>query len=152
MRYISGEREEGCAFCNQIKQPDCLENLIIHRGKLVYVILNRFPYTNGHLMAVPYQHVSELDALDADTQAEMMALASHAIQVLRRLYRPHGFNIGINMGEAAGAGIAEHIHLHVVPRWTGDASFISLLGHTRVLPELMEDTYHRLVEAWGQTE
>lgn len=148
MGYISGEREEGCAFCNQVKHPDCVDNLIIYRGQRTYVILNRFPYTNGHLMVVPYEHVSELDALDAETRAEMMELASHAVQVLRRLYHPHGFNIGINMGEAGGAGIAEHIHLHIVPRWTGDASFISVLGHTRVLPELMEETYRRVAEAW----
>ena len=148
MRYINGEREEGCAFCNQAQQPDCAENLIIHRSKRVFVILNRFPYTNGHLMAVPYQHVSTLEALDAETRTEMMELACRAVEVLKGLYHPHGFNIGINMGEAAGAGIAEHIHLHVVPRWTGDASFISVLGQTRVLPETLEDTYRRVLQAW----
>jgi ATP adenylyltransferase len=112
------------------------------------VILNRFPYTSGHLMTVPYAHVATLDELDCQTRAELMELAVTAMQVLGAVYHPQGFNLGMNIGDAGGAGIAEHIHMHVVPRWIGDTNFMSALGETRVLPELLNETYRRVCGAW----
>jgi ATP adenylyltransferase len=149
MTYIQNNQfDESCAFCVELSRPDGPENLIVFRGRQAFVILNRYPYTSGHLMVVPYEHQPTLEALDGETRAEMMELAALVLQVLRQVYHPQGFNIGINIGEAAGAGIAEHIHLHVVPRWGGDTNFMSSLGQTRVLPELLEETYRRVREAW----
>ena len=149
MTYIQSNRVEGCVFCTEPTHADGVENLIIKRGQRAFVIVNRYPYTSGHLMIVPYDHQASLELLDAETRAEMMELAAHTVRVLRQIYNPQGFNMGINIGEPAGAGIAEHIHLHVVPRWTGDTNFMSALGQTRVLPELLEDTYQRVLSAWN---
>lgn len=150
MSYIQSLKEENCAFCHEQAREDGADNLILFRGRLVFVILNRYPYTSGHLMTVPYAHFSTLNELDAETRAEMMELANQAMQVLQKVYRPQGFNVGINIGEAAGAGITEHVHLHVVPRWAGDTSFMSSLSQTRVLPETLEDTYRRVKEVWEE--
>jgi len=135
-----------------MEQPDGPENLIIFRGQRAFVILNRYPYTSGHLMVVPYVHQSSLEMLEADIRAEVMELAALGITMLRQVYNPQGFNIGINIGEAAGAGITEHVHLHVVPRWAGDTSFMSSLGQTRVLPESLEDSYRRIKEEWSKKD
>lgn len=140
-----------CVFCEAAKQPDNPENLIIFRGKLAFVILNRFPYTSGHLMVVPYMHSKDLTDLPDDTLLEMMQLTQRAVSVLGQEYQPQGFNIGMNLGAVAGAGITEHLHMHVVPRWQGDANFVSVIGQTRVLPETLEETYHRMREAWKRT-
>ena len=140
-----------CVFCEAAKQPDNPENLIIFRGKLAFVILNRFPYTSGHLMVVPYMHSKDLADLPDDTLLEMMQLTQRAVSVLGQEYQPQGFNIGMNLGAVAGAGITEHLHMHVVPRWQGDANFVSVIGQTRVLPETLEETYHRMREAWKRT-
>ena len=140
-----------CVFCEAAKQPDNPENLIIFRGKLAFVILNRFPYTSGHLMVVPYLHSKDLADLPDDTLLEMMQLTQRAVSVLGQEYQPQGFNIGMNLGAVAGAGITEHLHMHVVPRWQGDANFVSVIGQTRVLPETLEETYHRMREAWKRT-
>ena len=137
-----------CVFCEAAKQPDNPENLIIFRGKLAFVILNRFPYTSGHLMVVPYMHSKDLADLPDDTLLEMMQLTQKAVRVLGQEYQPQGFNIGMNLGAIAGAGITEHLHMHVVPRWQGDANFVSVIGQTRVLPETLEETYQRMREAW----
>ncbi len=144
MTYIENSKEDGCIFCNLQTQKDGPENLIIHRGKLAYVILNRYPYTSGHVMIVPFIHKPNLDELDAPTRAEMMELTSLATRVLRNIYKTQAFNIGVNIGEAAGAGVKEHVHIHVVPRWVGDTNFMSSLAETRVLPEALEDTWKRL--------
>jgi ATP adenylyltransferase len=149
MKYIQNpNKEESCVFCKRPAQPDGAGNLIVARGLRAYVILNLYPYTSGHLMIVPYEHQPSLELLDQGTRAEMMELASTALLVLRAEYRPEGFNLGINVGEAAGAGIAEHVHLHVVPRWFGDTNFMSSLGSTRVLPESLEETYQRVRQGW----
>ncbi len=149
MKYIlNHEPTPGCVFCNAIQQADSAENLIIARGELAFVILNRFPYTSGHLMVVPYEHQPTFEILDPQTHTEIMSLLSRAMGVLREVYQPEGFNIGANIGAVAGAGIASHVHFHVVPRWTGDTNFMSTLGETRVLPETLEDTYQRLYDAW----
>jgi ATP adenylyltransferase len=148
MAYIQSEKENECVFCTELKRPDGYENLIIYRGPQAFVILNRYPYTSGHLMVVPYEHLPSLDLLDAKTRANMMELTNKAIQVLRKIYTPQGFNIGINIGEAAGAGITEHVHMHIVPRWGGDTNFMSSLANTRVLPESLEETYSRVRQEW----
>lgn len=147
MEYIeNNNKEEGCVFCNAQSQQDSAENLIAYRGKLSYVILNRFPYTSGHLMVIPFQHVPNLEELDPDTRAEMMELTSHCTRVLKDIYRPQGFNVGVNIGEAAGAGVLGHVHIHIVPRWKGDTNFMSSVGGVRVLPEALEATYQRVKE------
>ncbi|NUQ85874.1 MAG: HIT domain-containing protein [Anaerolineales bacterium] len=145
MEYIENHnKENGCIFCAAQSREDSAENLIAHRGKLAYVILNRYPYTSGHVMVVPFAHQPTIEELDPATRAEMMELTSLCMTVLRRVYNPQAFNMGANIGEAAGAGVKEHVHIHIVPRWRGDTNFMSALGGTRVLPELLEDTYQRI--------
>ncbi len=145
--YIQTAKTPGCIFCNAINQPDS-EALVIYRAQHSYVILNRYPYTNGHLMVVPYLHMDTIEMLDPDIRAEMMELVSKAMLILREVYQPHGFNLGGNIGSAAGAGIAEHVHLHVLPRWNGDTNFMTAVGNTRILPETIEDTWQRIHDAW----
>lgn len=145
MEYIESDKEEdGCVFCNVQAKADSAENLIAHRGEKAYVILNRYPYTSGHLMVVPFDHKPNLEKLDAGTRAEMMELTTRCMTVLRKIYNPQAFNMGANIGEAAGAGVKAHVHIHIVPRWKGDTNFMSTLGETRVLPEALEDTYQRV--------
>ncbi|MEK6220914.1 MAG: HIT domain-containing protein [Chloroflexota bacterium] len=149
MNYIESDKKlDGCVFCKAIAEKDGPENLIVSRGKLSFVILNRYPYTSGHVMVLPYKHVPTLTALDKATRIEMMEFVSQSTEILQNIYKPQGYNIGANIGEAAGAGIEEHIHLHVVPRWTGDTNFMSSLGETRVLPETMEESFKRIITAW----
>jgi ATP adenylyltransferase len=140
----------GCVFCKVYKQGDGPDNLVIFRGKHCFVILNRYPYTSGHLMVVANDHLPSLEDLDAETRAEMMELATRAMVVLRSIYHPDGFNLGANIGDAAGAGVAGHVHLHVVPRWTGDANFMMTLAETKVMNEALEDTYARISAAWKE--
>jgi len=144
MEYIENNKQEGCVFCNAQEQEDSAANLIALRGERAYVILNRYPYTSGHLMVVPFEHKPTLEELDPLTRAEMMELTTRCMAVLRKVYRPQAFNMGANIGEAAGAGVKAHVHIHIVPRWAGDTNFISILGETRVLPETLETTYQRL--------
>jgi ATP adenylyltransferase len=149
MEYILTPKSgEACIFCDGLKQVDGTDNLIIYRGPKAFVMLNRYPYTSGHLMIVPYEHQPSLELLEASSRADIMELSARAIQVLQALYSPQGYNLGMNIGNAAGAGISEHVHLHVVPRWVGDTNFMSAVSQTRVLPELLEETYHRVREAW----
>ncbi|HSE98978.1 MAG TPA: HIT domain-containing protein [Blastocatellia bacterium] len=143
-RYIStGGKDEGCVFCRAQRAEDS-ESLIVYRARLNFVILNLFPYTSGHLMIVPYDHKADLATTDEATTTEMIELAKRAERALESEYDPDGFNIGLNLGRAAGAGVAEHLHMHVVPRWSGDANFVSIVGETRVLPEELSTTYDRL--------
>jgi len=153
MPYIQmEERDEACIFCEaHQKKPDDQENLIVYRGQRAFVILNRYPYTSGHLMVVPYDHHPSLENIDSDTRAEMMELVNCCILVLRSEYHPQGFNIGANIGYAAGAGIPKHFHIHVVPRWRGDTNFMSALGVTRVIPESLSVTYLRICSSWKDT-
>lgn len=149
MDYIMNhDRAADCVFCSVLRSSDDVANLIVCRGEQAFVILNRYPYTSGHLMVVPFAHVATLDALGPSVRAELIELANHAALVLSAVYQPQGFNFGINMGEAAGAGIANHIHLHIVPRWAGDTNFMSSVAATRVLPEHLEDTCVRIRAQW----
>lgn len=144
-KYISKQvKDAGCVFCKLSATQRDAENFILFRGAHNFIVLNIFPYTSGHLMIVPYQHVAELHAVAKPISDEMMDLAKECQKALSEAYRPNGFNLGINLGEAAGAGIAEHLHLHVLPRWIGDANFTTTIGETRILPEDLETTYGRL--------
>jgi ATP adenylyltransferase len=146
----SADLISGCIFCDLPKQSD-QEARIVHRGTHCYVILNTFPYTNGHVMVVPFAHLDQLDKLPGEAAHEMMALTQRIETVLRSLYRPDGVNLGMNIGKAAGAGVAGHIHMHVLPRWVADANFISVIGETRVLPETLEVTWERIRGALRQS-
>jgi ATP adenylyltransferase len=138
------DKEEECIFCTKPAEDDDEANFIVHRGAQCYVILNTFPYTNGHLMVAPYEHTPALQDLDAETVAELMALAQQAMRRLEEVYSPHGYNVGFNQGRIAGAGFENHIHMHVVPRWGGDTNFMPVLADTRVMPQTLEQTYETL--------
>jgi ATP adenylyltransferase len=133
----------GCIFCAALARIDD-EPLIVHRGRGLFVILNKFPYNNGHLMVVPERHIGRMADLDANEVAELGRLAQLAERALTEAYSPHGFNMGLNLGKPAGAGVLDHLHLHVVPRWNGDTNFMSVVGETRVLPEELPETARRL--------
>jgi ATP adenylyltransferase len=143
--YVTeGDRPSGCVFCQAAGLASDRENLIVHRAEHNFIILNRFPYTNGHVMIVPYAHVSSLSALTEDALLELMRLARQAERHLRAIYHPDGLNIGLNLGRSAGAGIADHLHMHVLPRWAGDTNFMTVTGETRVLPEDLPATWEKL--------
>jgi len=148
-QYVTtAEHAPGCIFCELPAQHRDRENYIVHRGRLNFVILNRFPYTSGHLMVVPYEHVPTLDQVKEETAAELILLAREAETHLRANYSPDGLNMGINIGKAAGAGVAGHVHMHVLPRWVADANFMTSVGEARVLPEDLEITFDKLSRAW----
>lgn len=150
MKYITkATKETGCIFCNALARSDNEENLIVVRGERAFVILNKFPYTSGHLMVAPLAHSPSLEELDPATRAEMMELSTRSMTILRKVYKPQAFNLGANIGEAAGAGVPGHVHMHIVPRWNGDTNFMSAVGGVRVLPEDLVDTYRRVTQAWN---
>ncbi len=152
MEYIENhDKEEGCVFCRAQALEDSPANLIVQRGTRAFVILNRYPYTSGHVMVVPFRHKPNLEELDAPERAELIELTSRTTAVLRQIYRTDAFNIGLNIGEAAGAGVKEHVHIHVVPRWIGDSNFMSTLASTRVLPETLDDTWARVRDGFRST-
>ncbi len=143
--YVSkGPNSPGCIFCEALKLKNDAESLILHRGKLCFIILNRFPYTTGHSMIAPYEHVGEFDKAAPDALSEMMLLAQRLGRALGALYRPDGYNLGMNLGRVAGAGVADHLHLHVLPRWAGDTSFMTTVGETRLEPEDLATTFSKL--------
>jgi len=148
VKDASKDNEDECIFCTKPAEGDDERNLIVHRGERCFVILNLFPYTNGHLMVAPYEHTGKLQDLDPETVAEMMALAQRSMRRLEQVYEPHGYNVGINQGRIAGAGFEGHIHLHVVPRWGGDTNFMPVIGDTRVMPQSLEDSFKALKEAF----
>ena len=151
MNYVEGIiKEDDCIFCSRVVMDDDAENLILFRGAHAFAILNLFPYTNGHTMVVPYEHKASLEDLDEITRNEIMQLTTKAITVIRNVYHAEAFNIGINIGEAAGAGIDEHVHVHILPRWTGDTSFMTTSAKTRVLPEALQKSYQRLRAEWAK--
>lgn len=149
-QYITASGAEcECVFCAAPRGDDH-DTLIVYRGRCNFVILNRFPYTSGHVMVVPYKHAATLEDLPAETLVEMIALARDCERCLRAVYRPDGLNLGMNIGKSAGAGIAGHLHLHALPRWTGDTNFMTVVGESRVLPEDLEITWQRLRAAFAE--
>jgi ATP adenylyltransferase len=144
VKDASKSSEQECIFCSKPEAGDDREALIVHRGERCFVILNLYPYTNGHLMIAPFEHVGTIQSLPAETTAEMMALAQRSIAILEDRYEPHGFNVGFNQGRVAGAGVEHHIHMHVVPRWGGDTNFMPVIADTRVMPQTLEQSYDAL--------
>jgi len=140
----------GCIFCQAAASQNDQETLVVHRAALNFVILNRYPYTSGHLMVAPYQHVSRLQQVDTVTVEEMMRLARSSERIIEENYQPQGLNIGMNLGEAAGAGIEQHIHLHVLPRWMGDANFMTSVSNTRIIPEDLSVTFEKIASAFSK--
>jgi ATP adenylyltransferase len=149
MEYVTaGVDKPGCIFC---AEPDVAaeESLVVHRGRRCYVLMNLYPYSSGHLMVAPFRHVAQPGDLDADERAEMWELLDRALAVLRDVLSPHGFNAGLNLGRVAGAGVEDHIHLHVVPRWNGDTNFMPVLADVKVMPEHLRRTAERIRSAWA---
>jgi len=147
MGYILSDKTEGCIFCELPKQNNDRENLILYRSSHTYIIMNRYPYNNGHIMVVPYLHSPSLDGLNDETLLDLMKVARHAVSSAKKAFMPEGFNIGINIGKVAGAGMETHIHLHMVPRWAGDTSFMTVFDDVRVIPEHVLSTYDKLFAA-----
>jgi ATP adenylyltransferase len=147
-RYVANATKENrCIFCDALALGDDAKGLILLRGKKNFIILNRFPYTTGHSMVVPFAHVAELAACDAETLSEMMRLAQRLQVALGAVYQPQGYNLGMNLGRSAGAGVADHLHLHVLPRWLGDTNFMTTVGETRLEPEDLAVTHEKLRRA-----
>jgi len=148
MEYILSDKDvrqaEGCVFCTKLAEEKDAENYVVWRGTHCAIVLNLYPYNNGHLLVIPYAHVSSLEDLSVQAQGEIILTVSKSLGLLRQAMQPHGFNIGINIGKAAGAGIEPHVHIHVVPRWEGDTNFMPVLAETRVIPEWLDDTYANL--------
>jgi len=145
LAYIKGEKEPGCIFCTRLARSTDEKDFILCRGERSFVILNAFPYTNGHLMIVPFDHISEVEALADATLAEMDQLLKQSITALKKAFAPQGFNIGWNIGRCAGAGVEEHVHEHVVPRWNGDTNFMPVLADVTVIPDILADTWRALM-------
>ena len=149
--YMESTKSTSCIFCEAARDPANDETwLVVFRGRHCYVILNRYPYTSGHLMVVPYAHVSRLEMCLPEATTEMMKLARQAEFVLQRIYQPGGLNLGMNLGSAAGAGIEEHLHMHILPRWAGDANFMTAVANARVIPEALSDTYAKVTAGFSK--
>jgi ATP adenylyltransferase len=149
VKDASKDKESECVFCAALDAASDDANLVLHRGERCFVILNKFPYTNGHLMVAPYEHIAQLQGLDEETMTEIMSLAQRGIAALETTYAPHGYNVGFNQGRVAGAGVEHHIHMHIVPRWGGDTNFMPVLGDTRVMNQTLEDSYATLKGAFA---
>ncbi len=146
IEYIRMEKHEGCIFCDFPKESEDEKNLILHRGKHAFVIMNNYPYNPGHVMVAPYRHVGSWEELSDEEIIEMHHLVSLMIRAIRRRMNPQGFNIGANLGRVAGAGIEDHVHVHIVPRWNGDTNFMPVIADTKVIPQAIEETYRELKE------
>lgn len=144
LNYILGPKPEECVFCIPEHTDEDAERCILARGEHCFVIMNKFPYNNGHLLVTPYRHVSSLLDLTVEESNDCMTWLRHSVSVLEKAFHPHGINVGLNLGEAAGAGIAQHMHFQIVPRWNGDASFMAVFGEATVIPEHLVSTYNRL--------
>ena len=144
MGYIRGEKPKGCILCEKPRQKDDALNYILYRGEKNFVIMNSYPYNPGHLMIAPYRHIANLEELTDEELYEHFKIVTQSIKVLRQVFNPGGFNLGINMGKSAGAGISGHVHTHIVPRWEGDTNFMPVLSDTRVVPEALAETYKKL--------
>lgn len=151
IEYIKQPKEAGCIFCTKPAENQDEKNFIIHRSKTSFVIMNFYPYNNGHLIIVPFRHISEITELTADEKLEMMDLLASSEAALQQTMSPHGFNIGMNLGEVAGAGVKDHLHFHIVPRWNGDTNFMPICGHTKVVSEGLAETWEKLKKVFEET-
>ena len=149
MEYIRSDKSGECIFCAAVASGDDAAHLVVARGATCFVMLNAFPYNNGHLMVSPDRHVGDLEDLDEAESRELMALTQRSLRALRAAYRPDGFNLGVNLGEVAGAGFAAHVHLHIVPRWAADSNFMAVTGDARVLPQSLEDSWREVGRAFA---
>jgi len=151
MQYVNSNKKKakGCVFCAKLNANTKRdhENYMVYRGKLAFAAMNIYPYNTGHLMILPHQHVSTLAEVSHEAQIEMIMLASYFTELLSQVLKPDGFNVGINLGKSAGAGLGSHLHMHIVPRWSDDSNFMTVVGNTRVLPELLDDTYEKILAA-----
>ena len=145
MPYLKEGQPKGCIFCAKIRQKNDRANMILHRGRHTFVMMNLYPYSNGHLLVSPYRHVGSLEDLDLSTLSDLMRTTQAALKTLRLVFKPDAFNLGINQGREAGAGIEAHVHLHIVPRWNGDTNFMPVLTDTRVIPEHLESSYEKML-------
>jgi len=152
MDYILGDKSETCIFCSKPVEKDSNTNLVLYRGKLSMVMINKYPYSYGHLLVTPNKHVSGLEDLEVSEVNNLSLVLQKSIIILKEAFQPHGFNIGLNQGKVAGAGLEEHLHFHVVPRWIGDINFMPLLAETRVIPEHLDETYDRLSPFFKQLD
>jgi ATP adenylyltransferase len=143
LKYITADKEEGCIFCKKPKEGNDKDNLILYTGETSFIIMNRYPYSNGHLMTVPYKHTNSFSDLTQDERLDLMNLTAKCLDILQ-VIKPEGFNIGMNLGRTGGAGIDDHLHFHIVPRWSGDNNFMPVIGDVRVMPEYLEETYETL--------
>jgi ATP adenylyltransferase len=151
LEYIkSADEETGCIFCSAAEGDD-EERLVVHRGTRAIVLLNKFPYSSGHFMVAPTRHIGEYGDIEDDEAVELHTLAANGMAALTEVYAPHGYNVGWNLGRVAGAGVLDHVHMHVVPRWGGDTNFMPVLADVKVLPEHLAETRRRLAEAWPET-
>jgi ATP adenylyltransferase len=150
LEYIKGPKPDACIFCTKPQAGDDRGSYIVKRGEHCFAILNAYPYNNGHLMISPYRHVPAIEELEGDALLELMTMAQSGIAALREAYGPEGFNLGINQGKVAGAGVEHHIHLHVVPRWGADTNFMPVIANTRVLPQSLDASYDDVTRAWPQ--
>ncbi len=146
IRYILGERESGCFFCRKSQESDDAKNHVVIRARTCFALLNTYPYNAGHLMVAPYKHTGDLDDLVESELAELMSLTRRCKQLLSRAIKPNGFNIGINIGRTAGAGVLDHVHMHIVPRWDGDTNFMPVLADTHVVPQALDELYQLLMK------
>lgn len=147
MEYILNSRKRGCFLCKICQADKDEQNLVLKRGRSTFLLLNRYPYNNGHLLVAPYKHADNLESLNAKEMSEMMELASTACKALRKSLHPDGFNLGLNIGTAAGAGLKDHIHLHIVPRWEGDTNFMPVLGEVKIIPQPLDELWRKLKKA-----
>ncbi len=149
--FVLAEKEKGCILCNRFNMDDSVNNLIVHRGRLNFVILNKYPYNSGHVMVVPNRHLAHLEELSAQEAREFFDLTRRTIGILKQTLKPHSLNIGMNLGASSGAGIPEHLHLHVVPRWQGDTNFMPVIGKTKVISVPLEPVYEALRKGFSGT-
>ena len=147
MEYILKSRKKGCFLCDICRDSKDKQNFVLKRGKSVFLLLNKYPYNNGHLMVAPYKHADNLESLNVEEMSEMMQIASIACKALRKSLHPDGFNLGLNIGTAAGAGLKDHIHLHIVPRWEGDTNFMPVLGEVKIIPQPLDELWQQLKNA-----
>lgn len=152
MSYLDAPQQNSCIFCDKPKEAKDNENFILYRGKLSFVMMNLYPYNNGHLMIFPYKHIPSITKLESEDLFDLMSVTQKSTQILENIFNPGGFNIGMNIGKSGGAGFADHVHIHIVPRWNGDTNFMPVLSETKVMPEHLNSTYDKLLPLFKDIE